>query len=258
MVVTPDRIAYSGLLGPPSQRLIGAVTIYLALDSPFVISFEGEPEQSAWLAVVMPNENHKIASNDRLVRDMLIEPESVALPLSPGLSSRTLTTRTAEYDRLRSAFDKWLCEDLREGIDTPGFDRMFFGAALRPRVVDRRIERVVHRIRSCPHEQFSAAECARLTGLSFSRFVHLFKEEIGMTFRAFCAWKRAHAVLPWMTTRCNLTHLALEAGYPDSTHFSHSIRRIFGHRPRDIVAGSQRLALQCTATKMPTHPPFFV
>jgi AraC-like DNA-binding protein len=80
--------------------------------------------------------------------------------------------------------------------------------------------------------------------------VHLFKEEIGMTVRAFCAWKRARCVLPSMTGPCNLTQLALEAGYPDSTHFSHSIRRIFGLRPRDILAGSRRLSLLCPAS----HP----
>lgn len=248
MMVTPDRIAYSGLLGPPSQRLIGAVTLYVALDSPFHISLEGGPEQSAWLAMVLPNEEHRISSNDRLVRDVLIEPESVALPLSLGLPQRILANREGEYHRFASAFDRWLCEDRRKNIDSAAFDQLFFGSALAPRQLDPRIERVVRRIRSCPHEQFSAAECARLTGLSFSRFVHLFKEEIGMTFRAFCAWKRARAVLPWMTTRCNLTHVALETGYPDSTHFSHSIRRIFGHRPRDIVAGSRRLALQCMST----------
>jgi methylphosphotriester-DNA--protein-cysteine methyltransferase len=102
-------------------------------------------------------------------------------------------------------------------------------------------------IRAQPCEQFFAAECARITGLSFSRFVHLFKEQIGMTFRAFCAWKRARAVLPYVTSTCNLTDLALQVGYPDSTHFSHSIRRIYGLRPRDIVAGSRRLLLRVDA-----------
>ena len=107
-------------------------------------------------------------------------------------------------------------------------------------------------IRQNPCEQFFASECARLTGLSFSRFVHLFKEEIGMTFRSFCAWKRARSVLPSMTADCNLTELALQAGYPDSTHFSHSIRRIFGYRPRDILAGSRQLALRSTANAGPS------
>jgi AraC-like DNA-binding protein len=146
---------------------------------------------------------------------------------------------------LEKAYDTWLAGRDFTGASAAQLDEFFFGAALPTRALDARIERVVARIRALPHEQFSAAECARLTGLSFSRFVHLFKQEIGMTFRAFCAWKRARAVLPSMTGPCNLTQLALEAGYPDSTHFSHSIRRIFGLRPRDILAGTRRLSVHC-------------
>ena len=40
-----------------------------------------------------------------------------------------------------------------------------------------------------------------------------------------------------------LTDIALDTGYPDSTHFSHSIRQVYGLRPSDILAGSRRLAL---------------
>ncbi|WP_309901090.1 hypothetical protein [Variovorax soli] len=37
--------------------------------------------------------------------------------------------------------------------------------------------------------------------------------------------------------------MALDTGYPDSTHFSHSIRQVYGLRPSDILAGSRRLAV---------------
>jgi AraC-like DNA-binding protein len=243
MIVTPDRIVYSGLLGAPTCRMHGALTVYLAHETPFEISIDGRPRERAWLAVVPPNHVHEIASPDRLVRDILLEPESIPTEALVSLAGSGHTARPAEYRRLRQAFDSWL--DGREFTDPSAaeLDQFFFGRSFAPRVLDARIKRVVQRIRAQPHEQFSAAECARLTGLSFSRFVHLFKQEIGMTFRAFCAWKRARAVLPSMTGQCNLTQLALEAGYPDSTHFSHSIRRIFGLRPRDILAGSRRLAL---------------
>ena len=38
-----------------------------------------------------------------------------------------------------------------------------------------------------------------------------------------------------------LTDVALGAGYPDSTHFSHSIRQVYGLKPKDIFAGSRKL-----------------
>jgi AraC-like DNA-binding protein len=40
-----------------------------------------------------------------------------------------------------------------------------------------------------------------------------------------------------------LLELLLDTGYPDSTHFSHSIRQVYGLKPKDIFAGSRRLAI---------------
>lgn len=249
MIVTPERIVYSGLLGAPSRRMHGALTVYVAHETQFEIGIDDGPMMRAWLAVVPPNHVHVIASCDRLVRDILVEPESArGAELSAG-SALTVTDRSdPAFAHVQQAFDAWLAGRDFADASTPELDQFFFGRTLAPRALDPRIRRVVNRIRAQPHEHISAATCARLSGLSFSRFVHLFKQEIGMTFRAFCAWKRARAVLPSMTRPCNLTQLALEAGYPDSTHFSHSIRRIFGLRPRDILAGSQRLSLCCTGS----------
>jgi AraC-like DNA-binding protein len=245
MIVTPDRIVYSGLLGTPSARQHGAHTVYIAHETPFEISVDCAAPTRAWLAVVPANVVHRITSSDRLMRDILIEPESASFADLAAWDARMVPSRTAEYSNMHRAFDEWLAGREPASANASDLDRIFFGRQLAPRSLDPRIRRVVARIGASPHEQISATEFAHLTSLSFSRFVHLFKEEIGMTVRAFCAWKRARSVLPSMTGPCNLTQLALEAGYPDATHFSHSIRRIFGLRPRDILAGCRRLSLLC-------------
>jgi AraC-like DNA-binding protein len=245
MIMTSDRTVYSGLLGSPSTRKHGAHTVYIAHETPFEIAIDGAAPECAWLAVVPANVVHRITSSDRLIRDLLVEPESAALADLAIWDARGVPAPTAEYLKLRRAFDEWLTGRDFAVSNAAELDRFFFGRPLAPRTLDPRIQRVAARIRTSPHEQISATEFAHLTSLSFSRFVHLFKQEIGMTLRAFCAWKRARAALPSMTGRCNLTQLALEAGYPDSTHFSHSIRRIFGLRPRDILAGSRRMSLNC-------------
>jgi hypothetical protein len=56
-------------------------------------------------------------------------------------------------------------------------------------------------------------------------------------------WKRARSLLHYVNRDANLAHVALNTGYPDSTHFSHSIRQIYGMKPKDIFAGSRRLAI---------------
>ena len=92
-------------------------------------------------------------------------------------------------------------------------------------------------------EPVTAASCAAQAGLSASRFLHLFKEQTGISFRSFRAWKRARHLLHFANQDLNLAHLAQDIGYPDSTHFSHSIRRFYGLKPRAIFSGSRDLAI---------------
>jgi AraC-like DNA-binding protein len=89
----------------------------------------------------------------------------------------------------------------------------------------------------------TANGCAAEVGLSTSRFLHLFKQETGISFRSFRAWKRARHLLNFANQDLNLAHLAQDIGYPDSTHFSHSIRRFYGLKPRAIFSGSRDLMI---------------
>jgi AraC-like DNA-binding protein len=134
----------------------------------------------------------------------------------------------------------------REGggdISSAEFDVMCFGEALPQRQLDPRVARSIVQIGKFSGEPVTAASCAAEAGLSPSRFLHLFKEETGISFRSFRAWKRARHLLHFANQDINLAHLAQDIGYPDSTHFSHSIRRFYGLMPRAIFSGSRDLAI---------------
>ena len=77
-----------------------------------------------------------------------------------------------------------------------------------------------------------------------------------MSFRAFRAWKRARHLLHFVNEDINLAHLAQDIGYPDSTHFSHSIRRFYGLKPRAIFSGSRDLAIYRGDPHAPAPPEF--
>src|SRR5204863_7446141 len=104
----------------------------------------------------------------------------------------------------------------------------------------------------CSAEPAPSACCAADAELSCSRFLHLFKEESGISCRSFRAWKRARHLLHVANQDINLAHLAQDIGYPDSTHFSHSIRRFYGLKPRAIFSGSRDLAIYRSAPTEPT------
>ena len=245
MWINADRVFYAGLLGSPSMRTLGALVIYAASDAPIRISVDDGPWQVGDVAIVPPYFSHRVACETRTVIDLLIEPETVVLERLPefmrvraGVVSAPefLQRVRAMHRRVVSGLDTWQ----RATID---FDLRVFGHPLPTRALDRRIAAVLNEIKRVPLAPIGAESCAALAQLSYSRFLHLFKQEVGTPFRTFRSWKRARSLLYYVTGEANLTDVALNAGYPDSSHFSHSIRQVYGLKPKDIFAGSRKLAV---------------
>jgi AraC-like DNA-binding protein len=154
-----------------------------------------------------------------------------------GLSGAALAAR------IRGAYEALRITGRRDGFTTSEFDTIFFGEQLAARPIDPRIARAIVRLNDFSSAAVTAADCAASVNLSQSRFLHLFKDQTGISFRAFRAWKRARHLLHFVNEDINLAHLAQDIGYPDSTHFSHSIRRFYGLQPRAIFSGSRDLAI---------------
>ena len=244
MLITPERVFYAGLLGRPRQRCSGALHIYAAIEGRLHIVAEGGREICGELAIVPPYLQHTITSDHRSVICLLIEPESVC----PGAIDEIVgrlegPQREIFVSRIRAAYHQLLQRNCGDDVTGAEIDRMCFGEALSQRPLDPRVVRAIDQIGRFSGEPVTAAICAAEAGLSPSRFLHLFKEGTGISFRSFRAWKRARHLLHFANQDINLAHLAQDIGYPDSTHFSHSIRRFYGLKPRAIFSGSRDLAI---------------
>ncbi|MDM0038616.1 AraC family transcriptional regulator [Variovorax sp. J22G21] len=248
MWITTQRVFYAGLLGAAGERTLGGHGVYVApAGAPpnrICICIGGGAWQSGDLLVVPPQVPHRVQSASPLILNLLIEAESVdAARLPAVLQHCGPVDAPAFVQRVRDGHARLLAASGRECFNSFDFDTLFFGAALAPRPFDARIREVIDRINADPAGPASAEACAAAVHLSFSRFLHLFKQETGVPFRAFRAWKRARSLLRHVREPSTLTDIALDTGYPDSTHFSHSIRQVYGLKPSDILAGSRRLAL---------------
>ncbi len=244
MLITPERVFYAGLLGRPRQRCSGALHVYVAIKGGLRLIAEGAGESYGELAVVPPDTPHTIASDHRSVICVLVEPETVRAGAVDVLSQRLSGTERGLFaDRIRAAYQQLLHHPYGGDIGSAAFDVMCFGEALPRRSLDPRVVAAIAQIGRFCGEPVTAASCAAEAGLSSSRFLHLFKQETGISFRAFRAWKRARHLLHFANQDLNLAHLAQDIGYPDSTHFSHSIRRFYGLKPRAIFSGSRDLAI---------------
>jgi len=244
MWIDPDRVLYAGLLGTPSLRSLGAYVIYVGLDAPIDLSINDGEWQRSRVAVVPPYVPHRVRCEARGVGVILVEPETVDEARLPDwLRGRGRIDEDAFIERVRMA-----CARLHMAGDDEAaladFDTVVLGERLPVRTVDARIRTVLDAIKRDPCARNTGEAFAASCHLSLSRFVHLFKAEVGVPFRRFRSWRRARHLLHRATSDALLVEIALDAGYPDSTHFSHSIRQAFGLTPRAILAGSRRLAVR--------------
>jgi AraC-like DNA-binding protein len=257
MLITPERVFYAGLLGRPRRRCSGAFHVYVAIEGGLRLAIEGAGESYGELAVVPPNVRHTIASDYRSVICVLIEPETVRAGAFEEFGERLSGVEGQFFaQRIRAAYGELRQRQHSDDITSAEFDTMCFGDALPRRLLDSRMVRAIAQIGRFCGQPVTAASCAAEAGLSPSRFLHLFKQETGISFRAFRAWKRARHLLHFANQDINLAHLAQDIGYPDSTHFSHSIRRFYGLKPRAIFSGSRDLAIYRSDPGMPDNADF--
>lgn len=244
MLISAERVFYAGLLGKPSTRTLGALAVCVPLYGAAQVEIAGQETLTGEILIVSPYVPHRILAESQTILALLIEPESVTDEDMASLRMQCCEPEAASRltARIRRAYAN-LAHGGNHGFCSGEFDEIFLGRKLSPRRLDPRIAAIVARFQANPSSNISGEACANAVKLSLSRFLHLFKQETNMNFRTFRAWKRGRNVLHHVNVERNLAHFALDAGYPDSTHFSHSLRRIYGLRPSAIFSGSRRLRI---------------
>jgi AraC-like DNA-binding protein len=105
-----------------------------------------------------------------------------------------------------------------------------------PRRVDPRIERVVSALRRGALLDRDVGDVARTAGLSASRFMHLFRAEVGVPFRRYRLWSRLGAAVSRFASGARWTDAALDSQFASSSHFSDAFRAMFGVSPSTLGA----------------------
>ncbi len=103
---------------------------------------------------------------------------------------------------------------------------------------DIRIDKAILYLKQQYERVIPLEEVAAYCNLSSSRFLHLFKENTGISYRRAQLWSKLMAALPLMSKQ-SLTEIAHEVGFADSAHFSRMFKENFGFSPSAIVKLSQ-------------------
>jgi len=238
IMIGKDRVCHVCRLGSRlDERVIGALVIYLGLEHDVTVHRDTGP-RTGRIVAVEPYARHRIVSGRQHVCTILIEPESV--------TDTGLDTLRAELNHPATGAEVF--QDLLDFIHDAGrdpatmettlsglsFDRLIFAEELEKRPLDQRIGQITELLDRETDSLIGADYCGSQVSLTASRFRRLFRESTGVQFRNYRMWRRARSYLRLVKEKISLTETALELGYPDSSHFSHSIRQTYGLPPRQM------------------------
>lgn len=109
--------------------------------------------------------------------------------------------------------------------------------------IDPRILSVVELIKRDIADNLSSQYLAAQVGLSEPRLSQLFKETLGVPIRRYRQWHRLFVTAAGVTQGLSLTTAALEAGFADSAHFSHTFHSILGMKPSAILSSRLKIRM---------------
>jgi len=156
-------------------------------------------------------------------------------------TGRILVAQTATLSPFRALYENHISLNFAGEMldDLVQFLRAGSGTPL----LDPRIARVIEWLDRNPADLTNLDGLLKSDGLSASRFLHLFSEQIGVPFRRFRIWNRLRAASSMALRGTNLTEAAISAGFSDSAHFSRLHRETFGVTPSYILGRLARTAI---------------
>lgn len=98
---------------------------------------------------------------------------------------------------------------------------------------DERIRTAIAYLETNYERVIPVEEIAEKCHLSASRFLHLFKEKTGITYRKIQQWNKIYKSFSVLFNQ-NITETAHEFGFTDSAHYTRTCIETFGFSPRSI------------------------
>ncbi len=250
VIISNIEAGYSLLVGgwetTASHRHF-AVHLSLTFKGPIALRFDDEHTETDDAVVVGENIRHEILSPaPREGMVLSVTPiTNLGIYLRGQLGGRDWTTlsgsNVAAIRRLGIALlDERLSHDdfIRE-FDTEVGRLVGEPYAQQLSRYDQRIVQALWTILRDPDSLVPASELAASLGMSTSRFLHLFRSELGITYRRMEIWIRLAKATAAFEQFDSLTDLAHGFGFSDSAHFSRAFKETFGYSPSAYYARSQ-------------------
>jgi AraC-like DNA-binding protein len=101
-------------------------------------------------------------------------------------------------------------------------------------------------------DDFSLKTLAGISGLSQSRFMHVFTESTGVPLRPYVLWLRLQRACCDLMAGASVTAAAHSAGFSDAAHLTRTFRRMLGMTPTDLAL-RKRMSRGVTLDRIDSH-----
>lgn len=239
--VGDGRMLFAGCLRRNALHSHSASVLLAGLYDDFRLKLGSGAWFSCRAAIIRAGYAYEFDAGGRPLAVLYVEPTEAS---AEGLAALIQETREEHGALIGQQSDLGLLRAVYEDTASPRWvneavaDLIEFSKANARQTIDLRVARAIEAIAVKEHDASemdvehagppSVAEAARSSGLSMSRFQHLFKQETGVSYRRYAAWARMRAAVSEVVAGSNFTTAAHAAGFYDQPHFAHEFRRIFG------------------------------
>lgn len=222
-----------------------AVSILVSLRGSFHLYTKSDVVIESDGIIIPPNYYHRLDGSNSEMLIIQLDPKSdeykrIEMDLSPKTIEPEIRSKIQKLaDPL---FGETLtCESARSIYNQI---LSLLGSKTVPKKFDERIEMAIQKIKEEIPSPVTLAELSEISGISTDRFMHLFKDNMGIPLRQYLLWQRLHIAAKLLQGGENLTTASHAAGFSDQAHLSRTFKKMFGVKP-SLFLGSQSLGKVC-------------
>lgn len=236
---------------PGEMHHHGAIEIIISLEQPFSVKIENEAWVTTKAVIINANVPHQLKDlRDQQITLTIVPERRWGKYLQVHVLKRAKIQYLDDWDF--SGLKKNVADILKSDYDCP--TTFEFGEHLIDHItgtrgfkerIDDRILTVLNTIQKGLSEHISADNLAQSIFLSVDRFLHLFKEQLGLPLRQYILYQRIMAATREFLSGKSLTEAAHEAGFADSAHFTRTFVHMHGLIPSEVAKMKENYRVRC-------------
>jgi AraC-like DNA-binding protein len=241
-----ERTLFLGRLDTPLKLSQGAATLMLSLEGPILVkSDEHKTGFESTCVLLKPGCSVNVDTRHQLVANCYLD---VMGKDFSAISTRCSNLGHGIYHQFKNeaSFKQALLEihinAPKPDLTKRTIDALFLTCPQGEFLSDARITKIVSKIKGAIDINLSIEDLAESVSLSVPGLTKLFKKQTGVPIRRYRQWHRLYVTALEISKGKNLTDAAIDAGFVDLSHCTHTFNTMLGmrpsyflSRPKDIV-----------------------